>query len=68
MTSKVEEIINSDPSLSEYISKAGTNGVWDIKSKVDNGSLLFGKYASPRDAGNFAASAISKMSGIDSIV
>ena len=68
LTYKVQGIINSDPSLIEYISKAGNNGVWDIKSKVENGSLLFGKFASPRDAGNFAAGAIAQMSGIEPVV
>lgn len=68
LTYKVQGIINSDPSLKEYISKAGKNGVWDIKSKVENGSLLFGKFASPRDAGNFAAGAIAQMSGLEPVV
>lgn len=63
-TEKVSKIANSEPSLVEYQSKAGTNGVWDLKAHTPNGnvyygSLLFGKYASARDAGNFAAGIVS---------
>lgn len=59
--------MDSKPSLLEYAKKAGANGDWDIKSRVSNGSLLYGKYASPRDAGNFAAGAVAQMSGIEPI-
>lgn len=52
----------------EYQSKGGTNGDWDFKSKFSDGSLLYGKYASPRDAGNFLAGAIAQQSGIEPIV
>jgi hypothetical protein len=41
---------------------------WDIKAHVSNGSLLYGRYASPRDAGNFAAGALAQSSGIEPIV
>jgi RHS repeat-associated protein len=64
LTDKVQGILNADPSLREYASKAGTNGDWDLKSNTENGSKLYGKYASPRDAGNFAAGAVAQMSGI----
>ncbi len=64
LTDKVQGILDADPSLKEYAGKAGTNGVWDLKSNTTNGSLLYGKYASPRDAGNFAAGAVAQMSGI----
>ena len=67
LTSEVNEILGSKPSLAEYAKKAGSNGDWDIKTKVSNGSLLNGKYASPRDAGNFAAGAVAQMSGIEPI-
>jgi len=45
--------------LTEYAGKAGSNGNWDLKSNTSNGSKLFGKYASPRDAGNFAAGTVN---------
>jgi RHS repeat-associated protein len=59
LTDHVKNIIDADPSLMEYQSKAGKGGDWDIKNKIANGSLLYGKYASPRDAGNFAAGAVA---------
>jgi|GEM_PF-2397721 len=68
LTSKVNDILGTDPSVFEYAKKAGTNGVWDIKSKISVGSKLYGKYASPRDAGNFAAGAVAQKSGIEPIV
>ena len=67
LTSKVNGILGAKPSLIDYFKKAGSNGDWDIKSKVNNGSLLYGKYASPRDAGNFAAGAVAQMSGFEPI-
>ncbi len=68
LTDKVDAIIEAKPSLKEYASKAGTNGAWDLKTKVENGSLLYGKYASPRDAGNYAAGAVAVQSGIEPVV
>ncbi len=68
LTDRVQEIINSDPSVSEYFSRAGSSGDWDIKAHVSNSSLLYGRYASPRDAGNFAAGAVAQLSGIEPIV
>ena len=38
-----------------------------IISNTANGSLLFGKYASPRDGGNFTAGAVAQMSGFEPI-
>jgi hypothetical protein len=67
LTNKVEAILDKNPSLLEYASKAGTNGDWDLKSNTTNGSLLFGKYASPRDAGNFTAGAVAQKSGLEPI-
>jgi RHS repeat-associated protein len=67
LSEKVQDILGSKPSLIEYAGKAGTNGTWDLKSKDSNGSLLYGKYASPRDAGNFAAGAVAQLSGIEPI-
>ena len=68
LTKKVQEIINSNPTVVDYATKARTDGDWDIKSNTYNGSLLYGKYASPRDGGNFAAGAVAQMSGIEPIV
>jgi len=65
-TNEVGNILANDPSAYEYSQKAGGNGVWDIKAHspggVGFGSKLFGKYASARDAGNFAAGAVAKSS------
>ncbi|MGP1515923.1 MAG: RHS repeat-associated core domain-containing protein [Bacteroidales bacterium] len=67
-TEQVSQIIDKEPSLLEYAVKASSQvGIWDIKqhspSGVYGGSLLFGKYASARDAGNFAAGAVAELSG-----
>jgi len=62
LTDKVQSIIDANPTLVEYQSKAGQYGDWDLKRHTQNGSKLFGKYASPRDAGNFAAGAVAQMS------
>jgi RHS repeat-associated protein len=67
LTDKVQGILDADPSLKEYAGKAGTNGDWDLKSNTSNGSKLFGKYASPRDAGNFAAGAVAQKSSFTGI-
>ena len=67
LTEAVQEIVDEDPSLMAYADKAGTGGTWDLKSKYSNGSLLYGRYASPRDAGNFAAGAVAQMSGISPV-
>jgi RHS repeat-associated protein len=64
LTDRVQEILNSDPSLFDYFKKAGGGGDWDIKAHVSNGSKLYGKYASPRDAGNFTAGAVAQKSGL----
>jgi RHS repeat-associated protein len=68
LTGRVQGIINSDPSVIDYFNRAGSGGDWDIKAHVSNGSLLYGRYASPRDAGNFAAGALAQSSGIEPIV
>ncbi|TAF59984.1 MAG: hypothetical protein EAZ57_09410 [Cytophagales bacterium] len=67
LTDRVQAIIDAEPSLVDYAQKAGASADWDLKSKVANGSKLYGKYASPRDAGNFAAGAVAEMSGIEPI-
>ena len=66
-TDKVSDILNQTSMLIEYAIKARGGGDWDIKTDSPNGktsfgSNLFGKYASARDAGNFAAGAVAQMS------
>ncbi|MCF2495380.1 hypothetical protein [Dyadobacter chenhuakuii] len=68
LTDIVQEIVNSEPSVIDYFDKAGSNREWDIKAHISAGSLLYGKYASPRDAGNFAAGAIAQSSGVEPLV
>lgn len=68
-TEKVYSILKSNPTAGEYALKARGGKEWDIKSKTPNGSyyygsLLFGKYASARDAGNFAAGAVAQISSV----
>ena len=52
-------IMDQNPSLLQYGRNAGTGGDWDIKAHVSHGSKLYGKYASPRDAGNFVAGMVA---------
>ncbi|MCD8413257.1 DUF6443 domain-containing protein [Tenacibaculum finnmarkense] len=64
---KVGEILKDNPILAKYAMKARGGKDWDIKTKSPNGNVyygskLFGKYASARDAGNFAAGAIAQKS------
>jgi hypothetical protein len=64
---KVSSILSESPTLLEYAYKARGGKEWDIKSDEFLttpyfGSLLYGKYASARDAGNFAAGAVAEMS------
>ncbi|MFC3197608.1 hypothetical protein ACFOET_08290 [Parapedobacter deserti] len=62
-TEQVGSILDSDPSAGEYAKKAQGGGIWDVKAHspggIGYGSMLFGKYASARDAGNFAAGAVA---------
>ena len=67
LTEDVQAILDADPSAKEYFNKAGAGKVWDIKAQRSIGSKLFGKYASPRDAGNFAAGAVAQASGAAAI-
>ena len=56
LTRRVMDIIENYNNPIQYALKAHGGNYWDIKSKLPNhGSILFGKYASSRDAGNFAA-------------
>ena len=67
-TEKVSEIINTDPWAVLYAFLARGEEKCDIKTKVPKGmtiafgSLLFGKYASARDAGNIAAGIVNQRS------
>ena len=67
LTDAVQSIIDANPSLIEYMKNAQKNGIWDLKKQEKykhKGSLLFGKYASPRDAGNFVAGYFSASRGV----
>ena len=67
-TNKFQGLINDNPTLGSYGLNAGTGGKYDFKSKVPKGetpafgSLLFGKYASARDAGNMGAGFVAERS------
>ena len=63
LTRAVEAVMASGPGIIEYALKAHPGGIWDLKSKHRTGSLLYGKYASPRDAGNFLAGMFSASKG-----
>ena len=71
---KVASILATEPSAAEYALNAKQNGDWDLKTKVPSGessafgSLLFGKYASARDAGNFIAGVVAEASNIPTSV
>ncbi|MDP2176226.1 MAG: RHS repeat-associated core domain-containing protein [Bacteroidota bacterium] len=67
---KVKSILDKNPSAGAYALKARINGDYDIKKQAPNnnpyyGSLLFGKFASARDAGNFTAVAVAQNSIVD---
>ena len=64
LTDEVEAIIGDSPSVFEYAKKAAGGKEWDIKANIKNGSLLYGQYASPRDAGNFAAGMFAASQGL----
>jgi hypothetical protein len=68
-TEKVYSILKTNPTAGRYALKARGGHDWDIKTKTPNGniyfgSLLFGKYASARDAGNFTAGAVAQISTV----
>jgi len=71
---EVKEILGNSPSAYKYSTMAGSNQDWDIKSKVPAGrnsaygSLLWGKYASARDAGNMVAGIVAENSYFPTIV
>ena len=67
LTNAGQGIIDANPTIIEYAVTAKLNGDWDIKNQAKyrgKGSLLFGKYASPRDAGNFMAGYFSASKGV----
>ena len=63
LTRVANSIMGESPSLLKYQKKAATGGDWDIKAHYSHGSLLYGKYASPRDAGNFVAGMVAASKG-----
>lgn len=63
LTAMVNSIVEQKPSLWSYQKNAGKGGDWDIKAHIEHGSLLYGKYASPRDAGNFVAGVVAASNG-----
>lgn len=63
LTTMANSIMDQNPSLYQYQKKAGLTGVWDIKNHIKHGSMLYGKYASPRDAGNFVAGMVAASKG-----
>ena len=64
LTRDIERVMASNPGIYGYAKNARAKGIWDLKSNHQTGSLLFGKYASPRDAGNFLAGMFSASKGI----
>ena len=74
-TDQVSSILNENPSWALYASNARSYHPWDIKRKSPDGpknvyfgSMLFGKYASARDAGNFTAGAVAQKSIVPNAV
>ena len=63
LTIMADMIMDQEPSLLQYERNAGGGGDWDIKAHVSHGSKLYGKYASPRDAGNFVAGMVAASHG-----
>lgn len=63
LTIMAEMIMNQEPSLLQYERNAGSGGDWDIKAHISHDSKLYGKYASPRDAGNFVAGMVAASHG-----
>ena len=68
-TTKVNELIKENPSLVSYAYNARSvkECKWNFKgntpnNKIGYGSLLFGKYASARDVGNFGAGIVKARS------
>ncbi len=72
-TNQVNDILSENPTAFGYALKARGGHAWDIKTHTPNGnpyygSKLFGKYASARDAGNFAAGAVAQKSIIPNLI
>ena len=64
---QVSKILGANPDPASYALMAKSGGDWDVKAHSPNGSsaygsLLYGKYASARDAGNMAAGAVAQLS------
>ncbi len=74
-TEEVNSILNENPSIFGYFNKAERRGDWDIKNNAEKegkglyyGSKLFDKFASARDAGNFAAGAVAQKSILPNLI
>ena len=63
LTTLANSIMNEEPSIYGYQKNAKDGGIWDIKKHIKKGSMLYGKYASPRDAGNFVAGMFAASKG-----
>ncbi len=71
-TTKVNELIKENPSMVSYAYNARSKKEckWNFKGNTPNnnvsyGSLLYGKYASARDVGNFGAGIVKARSSAD---
>ena len=64
LTEVANSIIGQPPSLYKYQKNARSGGKWDLKQQISHGSMLYGKYASPRDAGNFVAGMVAASKGL----
>ena len=60
----INAALSENPSLIQYAKNAKSGGIWDLKAHYTNGSMVNGKYASPRDAGNMLAGAVKYRSGM----
>jgi len=76
-TTQVNSIIKANPSLPVYALNARKGKIWDLKYHTPGkegknnpgyGSKLGSKYASARDAGNFAAGAVAQMAVTPNII
>ena len=65
---KITTALNSKMTIWDYMKAAKQGGPLDYKSKSKTGSMINGKYASPRDAGNVLAGAFKASCGIFSPV
>ncbi|WP_216857862.1 RHS repeat-associated core domain-containing protein [Pedobacter steynii] len=69
---RVKEVLEDSPSAYQYSKLAGGGQTWDIKAHAplknsSYGSLLWGKFASAKDAGNIAAGIVAESSNFPTI-